>query len=178
MPKIYLAGPTVFFRESEAAFADLERLCRARQLNPVRPAEPVDASGHLLTGAAAAKHLFEQNTLRIRGASGVLADLRPFRGELEPDSGTVFEVGFAHALGKPVAAVLADSRDWGSRVRSACGVGPLSPSGQAMDGRYDMLIEDFGGRLNLMLSESCRVFLNAAAALDWLATSVERDGPQ
>lgn len=47
-----------------------------------------------------------------------------------------------------------------------------------MDGRYDMLIEDFGGRLNLMLSESCRVFLNAAAALDWLATSVERDGPQ
>lgn len=178
MPKIYLAGPTVFFRESEAAFADLERLCRARQLNPVRPAEPVDASGHLLTGAAAAKHLFEQNTLRIRGASGVLADLRPFRGELEPDSGTVFEVGFAHALGKPVAAVLADGRDWGSRVRSACGVGRLSPGGQEMDGRYDMLIEDFGGRLNLMLSESCRVFQNASAALDWLATIVGRDGPQ
>lgn len=65
----------------------------------------------------------------------------------EPDSGTVFEVGFAHALGKPVAAVL------------------------AMDGRYDMLIEDFGGPLNLMLSESCRVFHDAALALDWLAAS-------
>ena len=38
-----------------------------------------------------------------------------------------------------------------------------------MDGRYDMLIEDFGGPLNLMLSESCRVFADAASALDWLA---------
>jgi nucleoside 2-deoxyribosyltransferase len=176
-PKIYLAGPTVFFRESEAAFADLERLCRARDLNPVRPAEPVDSSGQVLGGAAAARYLFEQNTLRIRAASGVLADLRPFRGELEPDSGTVFEVGFAHALGKPVAAVLADDRDWGTRVRSVCGVGQHSAMGLEMDARYDMLIEDFGGRLNLMLSESCRVFQNASEALDWLATTVASVGP-
>ena len=37
-----------------------------------------------------------------------------------------------------------------------------------MDGRYDMLIEDFGGSLNLMLSESCRVFQQTEQALDWL----------
>lgn len=174
-PGIYLAGPTVFFREAESAFAALAQLCRARHLHPVRPAEPVDADGQVLQGAAAARHLFVQNTLRIRAASGVLADLRPFRGELEPDSGTVFEVGFAHALGKPVAAVLADTRDWGTRVRSVCGTGEPGPAGLEMDGRYDMLIEDFGGPLNLMLSESCRVFHDAASALDWLALTT-RDG--
>jgi len=151
------------------AFAAMEGLCRVRHLHPVRPAEPIDADGQVLQGAAASRHLFMQNTLRIRAAAGVLADLRPFRGELEPDSGTVFEVGFAHALGKPVAAVLADTRDWGTRVRSVCGVGQSGTTGLEMDGRYDMLIEDFGGPLNLMLSESCRVFQDAASALDWLA---------
>lgn len=82
MRKIFLAGPTVFFREAGAAFAGLERLCRERELNPVRPAEPVDSLGHALSGVAAARYLFDQNTLRIRTAAGVLADLRPFTGEL------------------------------------------------------------------------------------------------
>lgn len=168
-PGIYLAGPTVFFRDAESAFDRLAQLCRERGLNPVRPAEPVGADGTPLHGAAASRHLFEHNTLRIRAAAGVLADLRPFRGELEPDSGTVFEVGFACALGKPVAAVLPDTRDWGSRVRAVCGTGTPGPTGLAMDARYDMLIEDFGGPLNLMLSESCQVFADVPSALDWLA---------
>lgn len=172
---IYLAGPTVFFREAESAFAAMESLCRERHLHPVRPADPVDPDGRVLHGAVASRHLFMQNTLRIRAASGVLADLRPFRGELEPDSGTVFEVGFAHALGKPVAAVLADTRDWGTRVRSVCGTGEPGLTGLEMDGRYDMLIENFGGPLNLMLAESCRVFHDVASALDWLA-QVTREG--
>ena len=165
---VYLAGPTVFFREAESAFLRLEHLCRQRGLHPIRPAEPVDAQGRVLQQAAASGHLFEQNTRRIRAASCVLADLRPFRGELEPDSGTVFEIGFAYALNKPVAAVVTDTRDWGSKIRSVCGVGRVGSTGLEMDGRYDMLIEDFGGSLNLMLSESCRVFQQTEQALDWL----------
>ena len=169
-PRIYLAGPTVFFRDAQAVFARLAALCRARGLEPVRPAEPVDPDGRVLAGAQAARHLYEQNTRRIRQASGVLADLRPFRGELEPDSGTVFEVGFACALGKPVAAVVPAPRDWGARIRAACGQGVRpGPDGLPMDARYDMLIEDFGGALNLMLSESCQVFATEELALDWLA---------
>lgn len=171
-PGIYLAGPTVFFRDAEVVFANLAHQCSQQGLSPVRPAEPVDANGQLLHGAAAARHLFGHNTLRIRAAAGVLADLQPFRNELEPDSGTVFEVGFACALGKPVAAVLPDTRDWGSRVRAVCGTGAPGPSGLAMDARYDMLIEDFGGPLNLMLSESCRVFADVPSALAWLARAI------
>lgn len=166
--RIYLAGPTVFFRDADVAFQRLEVLCHTRHLTPVRPADPIDGHGQLLGGAQASAHLFRANTARIRQAQGVLADLRPFRGALEPDSGTVFEVGFAHALGLPVAAVLAETHDWGQRVREVCGVGPPNTQGLAMDARYDLLIEDFGGPLNLMLSESCRVFARAEEALDWL----------
>jgi nucleoside 2-deoxyribosyltransferase len=169
MKRIYLAGPTVFFRHAEQAFAALEALCHARGLVPVRPATPVNAQGELLSGAAASRHLFAENTRRIHEADGVLADLRPFRGELEPDSGTVFEVGYAHALGKPVAGLLPTMTDWGQRVRQACGVGHPNDQGLAMDARHDMLIEDFGGALNLMLAESCHLTDSVSAALDWLA---------
>ena len=168
MKRIYLAGPTVFFREADQAFAALEALCRARGLVPVRPATPVNAQGRVRSGAAASRHLFAENTHRIREADGVLADLRPFRGELEPDSGTVFEVGYAHALGKPVAGVLPSLTGWGERVRAACGVGTPNAQGLPMDARHDMLIEDFGGALNLMLAESCHLCDSAEAALVWL----------
>lgn len=172
-PRIYLAGPTVFFRDADQAFAALEAACHARGLLPVRPAEPIDAQGQVLSGAAAARHLFAENTRRIREADGVLADLRPFRGELEPDSGTVFEVGYAHALGKPVAGVLPTAASWGERVRAVCGVGTPNAQGLAMDARHDMLIEDFGGALNLMLAESCHMGCDLGAALDWLASAAK-----
>ena len=168
-PHIYLAGPTVFLRDSNVAFEQYEAWCRDRGLQPVRPAEPLDGNGQVLDGAAASRHLFLHNIARIRSSNGVLADLRPFRGELEPDSGTVFEVGFAYALGKPVAALVADDRNWGTRIRAVCGVGEPNRWGGEMDARYDYLIEDFGGALNLMLSESCQVFTDGQSALDWLA---------
>lgn len=169
---IYLAGPTVFFRHSASAFQQLEATCRCHGLQPVRPAEPVDDTGNVLTGRQAAQWLFRANTDRVRAAHGVLADLRPFRGELEPDSGTVFEVGFAYALGKPVAAVVPDVSSWGDRIRAVCGVGLPGEDGLSMDGRYDMLIEDFGGALNLMLSESCALFTDVAQAVAWLDLNV------
>lgn len=171
-PSIYLAGPTVFLRDSNRAFEQYEAWCCARNLRALRPAEPFDENGQMLQGTAAARYLFLRNTARIRSPHGVLADWRAFRGDLEPDSGTVFEVGFAYALGKPVAALTADDRDWGSRIRAVCGVGEPNASGGEMDARYDRLIEDFGGPLNLMLSQSCQVFTEPRNALDWLANSV------
>lgn len=41
------------------------------------------------------------NIARLDSADGVIANLRDFRGT-EPDAGTVFEVGYAHARGIPV----------------------------------------------------------------------------
>jgi len=173
IPRIYLAGPTVFFRDASERFRHLEALCQANGLQGIRPAEPLDAQGVVLTGPTAAQHLFVHNIGRIRQVHGVLADLRPFRGELEPDSGTVFEVGFARALGKPVAALVPDGSPWAHRIQQHCGTGQPNAQGCAMDGRYDMLIEDFGGALNLMLSESCTVFDTEDAALAWLATQAK-----
>ena len=48
-----------------------------------------------------AEHIFTSNVAKLSEADGVIANLAPFRGH-EPDSGTVFEVGYAIARGIPV----------------------------------------------------------------------------
>lgn len=167
---IYLAGPTVFFPNSDAAFLNLESKLKAHGLLGIRPASPFDPeTGEFISGPKGAKYLYENNILRIADCAGVLADLRPFRGDTEPDSGTSFEVGYAVALKKPVAVVLEDTRDYGSKIKSAYGLlPPSSPGEPEMDGRYGMMVEDFGRPLNLMLSESCSIFPNVELAIEWL----------
>ncbi|MHB8549318.1 MAG: nucleoside 2-deoxyribosyltransferase, partial [Thermoplasmataceae archaeon] len=65
------------------------------------------------------KVIYEANREKIRSADWILANLQRFRGA-EPDSGTVFEVGFAVALGKPVYAYNA-SGSYAARVAQAQG---------------------------------------------------------
>ena len=171
MKNIYLAGPIVFFENSEETFARIEKGLSEVGMCGVRPAAPIDSvTQEPILGKKGAQFLYQNNTRRIVDCDGVLADLRPFRGATEPDSGTVFEVGYAVALGKPVAAVIPDARSLGAKIREAHGVMDRPhPCGEQMDQEYGMLIEDFGGPLNLMLSESCAVFTNVADAIQWLS---------
>ena len=77
----------------------------------------------------------------MRSADAVLANLGRFRGA-EPDSGTVFEVGFACALGKPVWAYFAEQQPLIEQVDH-------DEQGYCADG---FLVEDFGLPRNLMLA--------------------------
>jgi nucleoside 2-deoxyribosyltransferase len=83
----------------------------------------------------------QANMGMIRSAHGVIANLQAFRGA-EPDSGTVFEVGMAVALGKPVWAVFPDRGDLRTQV-------PSNEHGFCQQG---WLVEDFGLPRNLMLA--------------------------
>ena len=53
-----------------------------------------------------ARHIYVSNVDLIRNCDAVLANMTPFRGDIEPDSGTVFEVGMAIAMGVMMAAAL------------------------------------------------------------------------
>ena len=50
----------------------------------------------------------------LKAADIVIADLNAFRGH-EPDSGTVWECGFAYAMGKKVYGYMSDTRPMRSR---------------------------------------------------------------
>lgn len=96
-PRVYLAGPDVFRPDAAQYFALLAAVCDRLGLEALSPFDETFDS------TTTALDIYAKNMAMLRSAQGVVANLAPFRGA-EPDSGTVFEVGVAAALGLPVVA--------------------------------------------------------------------------
>ncbi|MGA0572059.1 nucleoside 2-deoxyribosyltransferase [Variovorax sp. VNK109] len=169
-PRIYLAGPDVFFSDSTQRFAQLKAACARLGLEGLEPSDgdiPADFNG---TDDERALRIYEGNIQRIHEADAVLANLCSFRG-LEPDSGTVFEVGYAAALGKPVAAYGVPPGSYAERVSA---VTPCTPDaiGTLRETASGMMVEGLGQRLNLMLTGSATIEDTVEAALQRLAVQL------
>jgi nucleoside 2-deoxyribosyltransferase len=166
-PKVYLAGPDVFLPDPAAHFELLRAKCRDRGLVGVSPFE----GGVTLEGSGddVAERIYVANIGLLRQCDAVLANLMPFRNATEPDSGTVFEVGFAVALGKPVVGYLPDRhRSYEEKVVGACGMS-RDAHGVCWDRSHGFMVEEFGQPMNLMLSRSTALFGDIDSALDCLA---------
>jgi nucleoside 2-deoxyribosyltransferase len=152
-PKIYLAGFDVFRRDAIAHGQQLKALCARVGLEGLYPFDN-EVSADLNPGEMA-RTICTMNIAMIQGCDAVLANLNLFRG-LEPDSGTVFEIGMAVALNKPVW-VYFDPVDSLRQYVSHDAEG-YDPQG--------FLVEDFGLPRNLMLActwEGCSPTAEAAA---------------
>lgn len=141
----YLAGPEVFFSDAEQLLETSLALCKKYHITPLSPVDndqkqPPDG----LTKEKLAEWIFIKNCDLIKQADIIIANLNPFRG-FEPDSGTVFECGFARALQKPGFAFLTDSRPMAERLVTTKKEGQL----YCEEGYR---VENFGSPLNLMLS--------------------------
>lgn len=169
-PRIYLAGPDVFFPDSAAIFQRLKAQCDHLGLCGVEPSDGGLAAGFVGPDELLAQRIFEANLQLIRAADGVIANLMAFRGH-EPDSGTVFEVGFAAALGKPVAAYGVDPRSYADRIAAAmpCATDAAGVLREVANGT---MVEGLGQRLNLMLTRSTTLEPSADAALARLAAQL------
>ena len=86
----------------------------------------------------------EANIDMIKNADCILANLSPFR-RFEPDSGTVFEMGFASALGKLVVGYSSDTRPMIERLRDH-----QSLPYEQMTDDDGIMVENFGLPNNLM----------------------------
>lgn len=137
MPSVYLAGFDVFHPDALERGAYLKQLCAEHGL---RGLYPLDAQVPA-TAAQPAHWICDANLQALRSADAVLANLGCFRGA-EPDSGTVFEVGFACALGKPVWAYFPEQQPLIEQIRH-------DSQGRCADG---FQVEDFGLPRNLMLA--------------------------
>lgn len=130
--KIYFAGPDVF-RSSYPAFkAMVADLCCGMGLIPVFPGEEV-------TGSDPAA-IFQDNLARIDEADAVVANLNLFRGP-EPDSGTAFELGYAHARGKQILGYIDRFETTVDRVERL--QGHLTRYGNEITDRDGYRVEDF-----------------------------------
>ncbi|WP_298236231.1 nucleoside 2-deoxyribosyltransferase [uncultured Azohydromonas sp.] len=168
MKKIYLAGPDVFFRDATARYDRLRALCSHYGMRAVAPVDGNEPPAGL-DKTAQAEWIYQGNMAHLRGCDAVLANVMAFRNPVEPDSGTVFEIGVAVALGKPVAAYDPElRRGTAERVQAAFGRVP-GPPGQLFDAMHGYLIEDFDQPLNLMLARSCSLHTRVEEAVSTLA---------
>ena len=169
-PLIYLAGPDVFELDSMAAFEYLKQLCSKYGLEGI---SPFDGEACLVgSGDEIAESIYKANIAIIKRSSAVLANVAPFRNKLEPDSGTVFEIGFAAALGKPVAAYNVVGL-LESRITAECGVQLIE--GQPFDLVHGYLIESFSQGMNLMISRSASLHDSAEDAVRALANKLRQN---
>lgn len=167
-PLVYLAGPDVFFRSSPERFRILSELCAVFGFDALAPEEGELKDADVASPYELADVIYRGNIQRIQSADAVLANLMPFRNPVEPDSGTVFEVGFATALGKPVAGYFPQADQlYQNRVRAA--FGEVFEDGKPFDATYGLLIESLHRPLNLMLACSTPLFCEEKLALQHLA---------
>lgn len=144
--QIYLAGPDVF-RPDALAHAEAARRLVASHGH--RALLPLDNE------ATTAADIYRANLAQIAAADLLIANLNPFRG-FEPDSGTVFEVGYAVAAGKPVLAYVDDDRPLADRLAGHLGCDLLHLGERLVDGE-GMSVENHGLPLNLMLGIPLRI---------------------
>lgn len=169
-PRIYLAGPDVFFPDSKQIFKNLLAHCERLGMVGLVPSDGGMSHGFSGTDDQLAQRIYDGNVALMRSADGVIANLVAFRGS-EPDSGTAFEVGFAAALQKPVVVYGVPEESYASRVAT------VIPSSRDAEGNLretgsGVLVEGLGQRMNLMLTRSTAMAVDAESALAMLQTLI------
>jgi nucleoside 2-deoxyribosyltransferase len=148
-PRVYLAGPDVFFPQPIQWAARKKSICQRYGLIGVSPLddllrEPDEwASFHLW------RKIAMRNEAHIRNCQGVIANLTPFRGP-SADAGTVYEVGFARALGLALFGYATTTEPFLARTLSAIGPDATNHEGAWYDAD-GLLVEQFGLFDNLMI---------------------------
>lgn len=140
---VYLAGPNVFLHDAQEVGAKKVQLCMALEFEGLFPLDG-DVSGD-----GTAVSIFKANRKLMNRADAGLFNLTPFRGP-SADAGTVFELGYMAAQGKPVFGYTSSTVLYADRVETV-----MECDRQRWD-RDNYLIEDFGLSDNLMIVRAIR----------------------
>ena len=158
-PAVYLAGPDVFLPEAAARGEALKRLCAAHGLDGIFPLDALPGEPPEWACLPPAQAIARRNEAHIRRSRAVIANLTPFRGP-SADVGTVYEVGFARALGLPVFGWSTDPRDYLARC------GASQQDGVWRDGE-GLQVECFGLAENLMIACGVAELVRSAEGGRW-----------
>lgn len=165
-PKIYLAGPTVFYPNSESLADEMKEICNELGFEGVYPLDnKIDTKGK--TKDQIAGEIAQANVNLIKSCDAIVADITPFRGA-SADAGTILEMGYGMGIGLPVIAFTRSKIDnYHKRVLSTFGNQKLKSKNVDINGHE---IEDFDQIDNLMITKlvsgySCSGFKGAVLLL-------------
>jgi nucleoside 2-deoxyribosyltransferase len=153
---IYFAGPDVFRKDYDVVKERIKRLSKDHGIIPHIPGDGISSDDP--------EEIFNDCLKLLGGADGIIANVNPFRGPVEPDSGTSFELGYAHALGKWSVLYAEDHRDLKTKIKDYP-IGPIKGSDVCPDGTIP---EDLGFPVNLMLAKpAAKIANNLKEAVEW-----------
>ena len=172
VPRIYLAGPDLFYPDAPDRYERLKALCRHHGLEGVAPTDGMDASAIECTPNGAIT-VYRHDLALLQSCDGVLANISPYGGPLDADSGTAYEMGYAAAWGMPVVAYCIDGLTTRERTLRAGRL--IDASGRDDEG---LLVEDFGLSANLMLCAEHPTFPTPDLAVEHLADTLQAFSPR
>lgn len=146
--RVYLAGPDVFYPDAVQIGEAKKAICRKYGFEGRYPLDSLVGKPQWTTlkdsPIALATWIYTEARTMLESCDIVVANITPFRGPAA-DSGTVWEMGYAAGLGRPVHAYSTDPRPYHNKVADAV----KTPTG-LRDSR-GWLVEDFGMIDNVML---------------------------
>jgi nucleoside 2-deoxyribosyltransferase len=146
--RVYLAGPDVFLPDPGQRAAALKAICARHGLIGVSPLDPLPDAPAGWADLPLGRRIALCNEAHIAASAALIANLTPFRGP-SADVGTVFELGFARALGRPVFGWTNTAKPFAARSRI------FANASQGSDGVWrdadGLTLEDFGMHDNLMI---------------------------
>ncbi len=150
--RVYLAGPDVF-RADAAAWAEQKRaICARHAVIGVTPLDKLPAG--VADPAWASLPEWRQIALaceaHIRFCDALVANLSPFRGP-SADVGTVYEIGYARGLGRPVFGYTTARDGFERRTRDFLGVRAWADAAGVWRDEAGMVLEAFDLADNLMI---------------------------
>ena len=145
--KIYLAGPDVFAPNQQEHGESLKTITKSFSFTPLYPLD-----NEILESDNLSKDIFCSNVEMIKQADIIVANLNAFRGS-EPDSGTVWEIGYAHALGKRIIGYTNDTRPMKTKI---------NPETNNIFDKNGWRIEDLDHSHNLMIFNACEIIVEGS----------------
>jgi nucleoside 2-deoxyribosyltransferase len=149
-PRVYLAGPDVFFPQPMLWAAGKKTICDRQGLIGVSPLDGLEDEPAEWGTLPFWRRIALRNEAHIRSCQGLIANLTPFRGP-SADVGTVYEVGFARALGLAIFGYATTTEAFLPRTLRAIGEGAQAQHDGSWHDSDGLLVEQFGLFDNLMI---------------------------
>lgn len=145
MKKIYIAGFDVFKQDSIQIGQHYSQLCHKYGYQGLYPLDNVVDFNQSKNKIA--QDIYKANVKLILEADIVIANLNAFRGK-EADTGTVWECGYAKALGKQVLGYMQENKTYLETFKDD----ERHLLNNVFVDSDDMVIEDFDYPINLMIA--------------------------
>src|ERR1700722_10668168 len=150
LPRVYLAGPDVFFPQPTLWAAGKKTICDRYGLAGVSPLDDLPEEPAEWAEFPFWRRIALRNEAHISSCQGLIANLTPFRGP-SADVGTVYEVGYARALGLAIFGYATTTEPFLPRTLKAIGDGARAQEDGSWQDGDGLLVEQFGLFDNLMI---------------------------